>query len=101
MKASEYKAVITDLVDDERSKHEGPYVVLRVINHPTLKSATAFLVPEVWEDKDMPSRAAWLDWRGTYVVISKLRKKRRGWRALHVRLFTPEEDEAEQTAKQY
>ena len=63
-------------------KH-GPYAVA---SHTELGDITFSLDQSVWEDVDWPEE-------GTIIVLSKLRKKRAGWRAYSGRFFQPSDQQ--------
>ena len=69
---------------------------MKILNNDSNGSVTVFLITEIWEDEEMPSRATWNDWRGTYIVISKLRQKRSGWRVFSARLYKQEDEDGQQ-----
>ncbi|MAG29100.1 hypothetical protein CL632_03085 [bacterium] len=60
--------------------HHGPYVVARC---EELNELITFSLKEcVWKENDWPEE-------GMYVVLSKLRKKRSGWRAMQALFERP------------
>ncbi len=66
---------------DPKGRH-GPYVIASVEG---LGSVTFSLERSVWGEDDKPEP-------GEIVSLSKLRKKRAGWRAMQARYTTPSED---------
>jgi len=57
----------------------GPYAVAY---HEILGSITVALEPEIWKEEEWPET-------GMFIVVSKLRRKRAGWRALAARYMQP------------
>ena len=66
---------------DSDGKH-GPYAIATVDG---LGSVTFSLEKRVWDEEDKPEP-------GEVVVLSKLREKRAGWRAMCARYTTPADD---------
>lgn len=64
--------------------NHGPFAVAK--GGSKLGSITFSLNESVWEEEDWPEA-------GTYVLVSRLRKKRSGWRAMKARYLRPEDDE--------
>ena len=64
----------------------GPYVVVRVED---LGSVTFSLDEKSWPEEDAPEP-------GTEVMLTKVIKKRAGWRALHSRYVTPADEDKQQ-----
>jgi hypothetical protein len=77
--AEEYQAVIQKIVPN--GKH-GPYAVAQ---SKELGAITISLDSDVWLEAEWPDP-------GTYVVLSKIRKKRAGWRAQHGRFLNPSDE---------
>ena len=75
-----YSAVVQKVFPN--GKH-GPYAVA---SHADLGDVTFSLEPPVWEDVDWPDE-------GLTVVLSKIRKKRAGWRAYSGRFFGPSDEQ--------
>lgn len=76
MASNVYQAVVDKIIP--RGRH-GPYAVARCQD---LGMVTFSLDPPVWQEGEYPEL-------GTYVVLSKIRKKRAGWRAQSGRFVTP------------
>lgn len=75
-----YQAVVEKII--QNGKH-GPYVVARC---EELDSIITFsLDRNVWQEDDLPDP-------GTMVVLSRVRKKRAGWRALVGRYVNPSDE---------
>lgn len=72
----EYQAVVQKIIPG--GKH-GPYAVA---SSDQLGSVTFSLDSNVWQEDDWPDP-------GTCVVLSRIRKKRAGWRAQNGRFFQP------------
>lgn len=75
-----YRAVVEKIIPSGR---HGPYVVAR---SEELGSVTFSLDPEVWQETDVPEP-------GMYVVLSRIRRKRAGWRAKHGRYLEPSDEQ--------
>lgn len=75
-----YRAVVEKIVLDGQ---HGPYAVTKCSELGV--SITISLDKSVWEEKDYPEP-------GTYVVLSRLMRKRAGWRANHGRFVTPSDE---------
>ncbi len=73
---NEYVGVVEKVIIPDQ---HGPYAVIRVKG---LGSVTFSLEPPVWLEPDYPEQ-------GTYVVLSQIRKKRAGWRAMKGRFMKP------------
>lgn len=89
MDKSAYVAVVQDIIS--AGKH-GPYAVTKCED---VGSVTFSLNEETWKEKECPKP-------GTVVVLSRLIKKRAGWRANSARLFKPADEKTpskKQTAK--
>lgn len=78
-KASPIHAVVVEVVRD--GKH-GPYAVAKSQDFDG--SITFSLNDRVWQETDIPEP-------GMFVVLSRLRLKPRGWRALSARYLSPED----------
>jgi hypothetical protein len=63
----------------------GPYAFAMTEEGAETKKVTFSLNENVWQESEMPEE-------GVYVVISQLRKKRKGWRAYHARFLTPADE---------
>ncbi|MFI5240413.1 MAG: hypothetical protein ACHQUB_01770 [Candidatus Saccharimonadia bacterium] len=63
----------------------GPYVVATAVG--LFGSITFALSEPVWLETDTPER-------GAMVVLSDLRRKQAGWRALSARYFRPEDEQS-------
>lgn len=74
-----YKVVVEKIISG--GKH-GPYAVAR---SDELGSITFSLDRNVWQEKDCPEP-------GTYVMLSRVRRKRAGWYAKHGRFFEPSDE---------
>ena len=74
-----YQAVVEKLISG--GKH-GPYAVAR---SEQLGSITFSLDPKVWQENDLPEP-------GTYVMLTQVRRKRAGWRALYGRFVEPSDE---------
>lgn len=79
MKTSLIHAVVVEVIRD--GKH-GPYAVAR--NDKIDGSITFSLNDQVWQETDIPEP-------GMFVVLARLRKKPKGWRALSARYLSPED----------
>jgi hypothetical protein len=66
----------------------GPYAVVR---DSELGAITLSLSPPVWNENANPEP-------GTYVVLSQIRKRRAGWRAMSGRFMKPSDQQAENKA---
>ncbi len=66
---------------DTGGKH-GPYAIAKVEG---LGSVTFSLEKRVWDEEDRPEA-------GEIVILSKLREKRAGWRAMQARYVKPSDD---------
>lgn len=75
-----YQAIVNNIIVD--GKH-GSYAVARC---EELGTVTFSLNPQVWQEEDWPDP-------GTCVVLSKVRKKRAGWRAEFGRFLTPSDEQ--------
>jgi hypothetical protein len=62
----------------------GPYAVLSSDSIP--RSVTLGLKPPAWQESDFPEP-------GTYVVLSRVIKKRAGYRAQHGRYMRPSDEQ--------
>lgn len=76
METTSYTVIVDKIVLDG---NHGPYAVG---NSDDLGFVTFSLGRKVWKEKIRPEP-------GTYVVLSKVTKKRAGWRAEHGRFFQP------------
>ena len=72
----DYQAVVEKIISDG---NHGPYAVARC---QELGCITFSLDPKVWQEDDLPEP-------GICVVLSKIRKKRAGWRAQIGRFLMP------------
>jgi hypothetical protein len=75
-----YHSVVEKIIHD--GKH-GPYAVARC---EELGSITFSLDASVWQGSDWPEP-------GMCVVLSKMRKKRAGWRATYGRFMEPSDEQ--------
>ncbi len=75
-----YPAVVEKIITD--GKH-GAYVVAR---SEVLGTVTFSLNSKVWSEEDQPEA-------GTQVMLSQVRKKRAGWRAMKARFFEPGDEQ--------
>jgi hypothetical protein len=82
----DYHGVVEKIIPE--GKH-CPYVVARVEG---LGSVTFSLDKEVWQEEDWPEP-------GTCVMLSKVRKKRAGWRAQQARFIEPSDEQQQQDQK--
>jgi len=80
-----YHAIVQKVVS---GKH-GPYAVAR---SEELGFITFSLDAKVWREGDLPEP-------GTCVVLSEVRKKRAGWRAMSARFFEPADEEEQKKEK--
>lgn len=74
-----YQGIVQKIV---QGKH-GPYAVA---SEPKMRQVTFALTPDVWAEEDWPEA-------GTIVVLSRVMKKRAGWRAKQARFLRPGEGE--------
>lgn len=74
------QAVVDRIV---RNGRHGPYAVAK---SPAIGFITFSLDPSVWRETEWPEP-------GTWVVLSKLSKKRAGWRAKQGRFFKPSDEQ--------
>ncbi len=79
---AEYEAVVQKVFSDGR---HGPYAVAR---SDSFGKITFSLNNGVWKEEIRPEP-------GHYVILSKLTKKRAGWRATQGRFFTPSDEKTE------
>jgi len=78
---TKYVAIVEKLVFN--GKH-GDYAIA---NCKTLVGTVTFALFEpVWLEENVPEK-------GTYVVLSDIRKKRAGWRAMSARYVRPEDEQ--------
>ncbi|MCX6742942.1 MAG: hypothetical protein NT116_01775 [Candidatus Parcubacteria bacterium] len=75
-----YEVVVQKIIDNGR---HGPYAVAR---SEELKSVTFSLKPHVWKEEEVPQP-------GICVLLSKVRKKRAGWRAESGRFLKPSDEQ--------
>ena len=76
----DYQAIVEKIVSAGR---HGPYIVA----HSTeLGSVTLSLESPNWQETDWPEP-------GTYIILSKVRKKRAGWRAKLGRFMKPSDEQ--------
>ncbi len=75
----EYEVVVEKIISN--GKH-GPYAVAR---SKELDSITFSLDMGVWKENGWPEP-------GTCVILSKIRRKRAGWRAMHGRFLQPSDE---------
>jgi hypothetical protein len=73
----------------EKGRH-GPYAVVRT---EELETVTLSLNQDAWQEKDRPEP-------GMYVILSDLRKKRAGWRALKGRYVKPSDEQNPEKRKE-
>lgn len=66
----------------------GPKGLYAVSVCEELGSVTFSLEPDVWQESDMPVP-------GIYVVLMKVRKWKRGWRALKARFMQPSDEQSQ------
>lgn len=78
--SKQYHAVVEKIVP--HGKH-GPYAVSRT---DELGLVTFSLTLDVWNEEDWPEP-------GTCVVLTKVRKKRAGWRAVSGRFLEPSDEQ--------
>ena len=83
----EYRAIVEKIID--KGQH-GPYAVAK---GKELDNITFSLKSPVWEEEDWPEP-------GMYVVLSRVRKKRAGWRANRGRFLKPSDESIQQTEDQ-
>lgn len=76
----EYHAVVEKIIQNGR---HGPYVVARCVE---LGVVTFALDGNVWQEEDWPEP-------GMCVMLSKVRKKRAGWRANRGRFVQPSDEQ--------
>lgn len=76
----EYKAFVDRIV---RQGRHGPYAVAK---STTLGFITFSLDREVWREDEWPEP-------GTCVILSRVMKKRAGWRAKNGRFFLPSDEQ--------
>lgn len=81
-----YKAVVQRVVINGR---HGPYAVAY---DEEIGSVTFALKSPVWTESDPPEN-------GVYVMLSKVRKKRSGWRAEEARFMQPSDEKKPATEK--
>lgn len=79
----EYKAIVQEVISQGR---HGPFAVAR---SKELQGSVTFSLAD---EKQWP-KADWPE-RGTYVILSKLRKKRAGWRAQQARYLGPSDEDS-------
>lgn len=77
-----YQALVEKIIP--RGRH-GPYAVTRCDG---LGTVTFSLKSETWTEKDWPEP-------GTWVMLSQIRKKRLGWRAMLGRFVKPSDEQSE------
>jgi len=78
-----YRAMVEKVIKD------GPHGPYAVASSEELGSITFSLEPPVWQEDDYPEP-------GTEVVLSKIIKKRAGWRARLGRYVTPSDEQKHQ-----
>jgi hypothetical protein len=88
MAKTTYTAVVEKTISD--GKH-GSYAVA---SSEDLGTITFSLDPSVWQEEDWPEG-------GNVVVLSKVRKKRAGWRAHSGRFFQPSDEQQPATKQQH
>ena len=74
-----YEVIVNTI--EPNGKH-GPYAVA---HDKDLGPISFALTKPVWEEEERPEL-------GTYVILSKLTKKRAGWRANHGRFLRPSDE---------
>lgn len=80
-----YRAVVEKVVKTGR---HGPYVVTKVKD---LEGSVTFALKEsTWTETDEPEP-------GMEVILSRLRKKQAGWRALSARYVNPTDEQQQET----
>ena len=72
------------IVQSVQNGRHGRYAI--ATSEEVAGSITFSLDPEVWQEQDEPER-------GMSVVLSDLRKKRAGWRAMSGRYFRPDDQQ--------
>jgi hypothetical protein len=79
--ATSYRALVEKI---ELGGKHGPYAVARVVSsNDDIKGPITFaLLEPVWAEGDNPEP-------GTYVILSRLRSKKAGWRAMSARYEVP------------
>lgn len=82
-----YRAIVEKIIS------KGPHGPFAVATEKTLGSVTFSLLPEVWQEEDLPER-------GMYVVLSQIRKKRAGWRARKGRYLKPSDEQQTTTEEE-
>lgn len=85
--AQAIKAVVQKTVSNGR---HGPYAV--ATSDEMTGSITFSLDPPVWQEDDVPES-------GVSVLLSDLRKKRAGWRALSGRFLRPSDEQQPERRK--
>lgn len=80
------QAVVQKVYPDGR---HGPYAIATV---ESLGSITFSLEGSVWDEEDVPEP-------GEIVMLSKLRKKRAGWKAMFGRRYRPSDEKLQQRSK--
>lgn len=78
-KSQSYLAIVEKVILD--GKH-GPYAVASL---PKVGTVTFSLSRSVWKEKSMPEE-------GVRVILSDLREKRAGWRAMSARFKRPSDN---------
>jgi hypothetical protein len=82
-----HRAIVEKIIPDGA---HGPYAVAF---SEELGSVTFSLDPGIWLEQEWPER-------GTYVILSCIRKKRAGWRAHSGRFLTPSDEQTVPIRKQ-
>ncbi len=75
----QYRAVVQKVIRD------GPHGDYAVARSDELGSVTFSLDRKVWQEDDRPES-------GMFVILSLIRKKRAGWRALYGRFVKPDDE---------
>lgn len=85
MEENECRAIVEKIITNGR---HGPYAVARREENGALETITFSLNSPSWNE-DYPDP-------GTYVILSDIRKKRNGWRAMHGRFMRPSDEKNQQ-----
>lgn len=87
MKNDDYVAIVEKIIP------EGPHGPYAVARSDEIGTITFSLTPESWKEDEWPEE-------GTYIVLSKVRKKRAGWRATLGRYLKPSDEKHPATSNQ-
>lgn len=85
MRSDKVVAIVASV--DTKGKH-GPYAMCFDESGVIQSPITFSLLSPTWREDDQPEG-------GTKVVLSKLRRKKAGWRALEARYLGPQDEAAE------